>query len=239
MGPVSLPPVRADDGRHPSSGLGQIVLDGPALVVRALHVGPIDNVAYLLTSTATGAQALVDAAAEPDLLLALAAAHGDGRLALVVTTHRHHDHVGALAAVVGATGATVAGGDADADAIEEATGVRVGRRLAHGDVVALGGTALEVVALRGHTLGSVTLAHGPSGAAATADATVLLTGDSLFPGGVGNTQRDPERFATLLADVRERLFDRHADALVLPGHGAPTTLAAERPHLGEWAARGW
>ncbi len=70
--------------------------------------------------------------------------------------------------------------------------------------------------------------------------THLFTGDSLFPGGVGNTHQDAERFGTLIDDVEQRLFDVYDDATVVhPGHGATTTLGAERPHLAEWRERGW
>lgn len=203
-----------------------------AVRLESLSVGPMDNVAYLLTDTGSGSRLLIDAAAEPDRLLALL---GDRRLDLVVTTHRHPDHIGALAAVVAATGAATAAGDDDAAAIEQATGVHIDRRLHHGDVLTLAEHRLEVVALRGHTPGSIALVWSPP------DGPVhLFTGDSLFPGGVGNTGHDPERFARLLGDVRERLFDRFDDGtLVHPGHGAPTTLGRERPHLPAWAERGW
>jgi glyoxylase-like metal-dependent hydrolase (beta-lactamase superfamily II) len=68
----------------------------------------------------------------------------------------------------------------------------------------------------------------------------IFSGDSLFPGGVGNTEKDPERFAQLITDVSERLFDVYPDETVVhPGHGKLTTLGAERPHLVEWRARGW
>jgi len=198
--------------------------------LRELHVGPTDNVAYLLTCRRTGAQLLVDAAAEPDRLLALAREGSpEGRLDLVVTTHRHPDHVGALEAVVAATGATTAAGALDADALP----VPVDRRLEDGDVVEVGDLRLRVRHLRGHTPGSVALvlAGAPDR---------VFTGDSLFPGGVGNTRGDAADFASLLDDVTARLFDELGDdAVVHPGHGAPTTLGAERPHLAEWRARGW
>ena len=62
----------------------------------------------------------------------------------------------------------------------------------------------------------------------------------LFPGDVGNTQKDPERFATLLRDVSDKVFDRLPDETwIYPGHGKDTTLGAERPHLEKWRARGW
>ena len=109
------------------------------------------------------------------------------------------------------------------------------RRLEHGDTLTFGDVTLDVIHLRGHTPGSIALAWTePSGA------THVFTGDSLFPGGVGNVNKDPERFASLLADVEERIFDRYDDRTwVYPGHGADTTLGAERPHLQEWRARGW
>ena len=68
----------------------------------------------------------------------------------------------------------------------------------------------------------------------------LFTGDSLFPGGVGNTQGDAARFRQLMDDVEERIFARFPDdAYVHPGHGDSTTLGAERGSLAAWRARGW
>jgi glyoxylase-like metal-dependent hydrolase (beta-lactamase superfamily II) len=106
----------------------------------------------------------------------------------------------------------------------------------HGDTLAVGEQTLEVVHLRGHTPGSIALVwRGPEGAG-----THVFTGDSLFPGGVGNTQKDPVRFASLIDDVEERLFGALPDETwVYPGHGNDTTIGAERPHLAEWRARGW
>ena len=69
--------------------------------------------------------------------------------------------------------------------------------------------------------------------------THIFTGDSLFPGGVGNTA-GLEQFSSLLGDVQRELFDRFDDDTIIhPGHGDATTLGAERPHLPAWAARGW
>jgi len=231
---------------------GAVTVGGPQDVrrldeieVRKLAVGPLANDVYLVTSRASGRQVLVDAADQPDDVLALVrGASPAGRLDLVVTTHRHADHSRALAAVVGATGATVAAGTDDADAIEDLTGVRVERRLRHGDVLTVADVTLEVVALRGHTPGSGALAYREPDVVqepgAVAGRLHLFTGDSLFPGGVGSTERDPERFARLLTDVTERVFERFDDATwVYPGHGADTILGAERPHLHDWRERGW
>jgi glyoxylase-like metal-dependent hydrolase (beta-lactamase superfamily II) len=68
----------------------------------------------------------------------------------------------------------------------------------------------------------------------------LFTGDSLFPGGVGNTQSDRERFTSLINDVESKIFAKLPDETwVYPGHGRDTTLGAERPALPAWRARGW
>jgi glyoxylase-like metal-dependent hydrolase (beta-lactamase superfamily II) len=60
-----------------------------------------------------------------------------------------------------------------------------------------------------------------------------------LPGGVGHTQGDAERFQQLKGEVSTKIFDRRPDDTWFhPGHGNDSTLGAERPHLGEWRARG-
>ena len=201
----------------------------PGLTITKLAVSDMANNAYLLRSTATGEALLVDAAADPRALLALI---GDGDLRTIVTTHGHWDHHRALPDVVAATGAQTVAHPADAADLP----VPVDRQVEHGDTVQVGDQTLEVVHLRGHTQGSIALVwRGPEGAG-----THVFTGDSLFPGGVGNTQKDPKRFASLIDDVEQRLFGNLPDdTWVYPGHGKDTTLGAERPHLGEWRSRGW
>ena len=198
----------------------------PGLTIRKLAVSEMANNAYLLTCTATGEALLIDAAAEPQELLALV---GDAPLRTVVTTHGHWDHHRALPDVVAATGAVTVAHPADAADLP----VPVERPVEHGDTVAVGDQVLEVVHLRGHTPGSIALVWRGGG-------THVFTGDSLFPGGVGNTQQDAARFTSLIDDVEERLFGALPDETwVYPGHGGDTTLGAERPHLAEWRARGW
>ena len=204
--------------------------DLPLLTVRKACVGTMANNVYLLTCAGTGTSLLIDAADDPARITSLLA-EGGGDLSTIVTTHQHWDHHRALAQVVALTGATTAAGAADADALP----VIPALRLTHGDTLRFGDITLDVIHLRGHTPGSVALAyHDPHGHCH------LWTGDSLFPGGVGNVGKDPERFASLLGDVQTRIFDVYDDdTWVYPGHGADTTLGAERPHLQEWRERGW
>ncbi|MEV0429070.1 MBL fold metallo-hydrolase, partial [Micromonospora sp. NPDC050495] len=157
------------------------VRDLDRLTITKVSVGPMDNNAYLLRCRETGEQVLIDAANEAPRLLELI---GDGGLASVVTTHQHMDHWVALEEVVAKTGARPLVGAEDAEGLPiEAAPLR------EGDTVPVGSCALEVIHLRGHTPGSIALLYrDPSGVPH------LWTGDSLFPGGVGNTNQDPERF---------------------------------------------
>jgi glyoxylase-like metal-dependent hydrolase (beta-lactamase superfamily II) len=212
------------------------MIDLPEATIRSLSVGEMDNNVYLLTAKGSGHQVLIDAADDDAAILAmLAASRADSarqtRLAYVVTTHSHWDHVRALSAVVEATGAATAAGSEDVPDIE----VPTDRALEAGTLLIGGDLELEVIKLRGHTPGSVALlcrdSQGPPH---------LFTGDSLFPGGLGNTFNDAGRFAALHADVTERVFGPLPDDTVVhPGHGRGTTLGAERPQLAQWKARGW
>ncbi|MDP9442323.1 MAG: MBL fold metallo-hydrolase [Actinomycetota bacterium] len=210
---------------------GHVVPGGPAQVrplpglrITKVSVGPMDNNAYLLEDAA-GGRCLIDAAAEPERLVAVV---GKGRLDLVVTTHRHADHWGALAEVVNVTGARTAAGRTDAHAIP----VPTSDPLDDGETLPVAG--LRVIALQGHTPGSIALLYDdPYGTPH------LFTGDSLFPGGPGKTT-SPEDFASLMDDLEDKVFGQLPDSTwIYPGHGRDTTLRAERPHLAEWRARGW
>jgi glyoxylase-like metal-dependent hydrolase (beta-lactamase superfamily II) len=210
-----------------STGSAPDVRELPDLVITKVSVGPMDNNAYLLRSVRTGEQVLVDAANEPDRLIELV---GDAGLSTVVSTHRHADHWQGLTEVVAATGARSVAHAADAGELPVPSD-----SLVEGDVVLVGDAALEVIHIVGHTPGSIALLYrDPTGTPH------LFTGDSLFPGGVGNTQGDAARFASLIDDVEHKLFDQLPDETwVYPGHGKDTTLGAERASVSQWRDRGW
>lgn len=217
---------------------GKVTVGGPAdtrelpgLTITKVSVGPMDNNAYLLRCTQTGETALIDAANDADTLLGLI---GDTPLATIITTHQHWDHHAALQPVQQATGAATVAHPDDAPALP----IPVTRLVQQGDTVAVGNAELSVIHLRGHTPGSIALCYDANGALAAEPH--LFTGDSLFPGGPGNTNQDAARFNSLMTDLEERVFAPLPDATwVYPGHGGDTTLGTERPHLPEWRARGW
>ena len=162
----------------------------------------MSNNAYLLHCEETGELILIDAAYDASTLLSLI---GDRPLTTVVTTHQHWDHHRALADVVAATGATVIAGEPDAAEITAQTGVAVDRTVTHGDRIAAGTCDLTVIALAGHTPGSIALfweddtGHGH-----------LFTGDSLFPGGPGRSTT-PEDFTSLMNDLEAKVFEVYGD----------------------------
>ena len=198
------------------------------MTLAKIAVGPMNNNAYLLRDNATGQALLIDAAAEPERLLRLI---GDTPVQKIMTTHQHRDHWGALGEVKDATGAVTVAHPLDAVGIPVPTD-----ELVDDDGIIRFGDNVELAAIHlvGHTPGSIALLlHGN-------DRPHLFTGDCLFPGGVGNTQKDAERFRTLFEGVHDKLFGRLPDSTwVYPGHGPDTTLGAERPHLEEWRERGW
>jgi glyoxylase-like metal-dependent hydrolase (beta-lactamase superfamily II) len=218
-------------------GINHVEPGGPPLVARLsgsvtmikVSVGPVDNNAYILQSS-SGDTLLIDAANDRDRLLKIIS---DQPLDTIVTTHRHADHWQALSSVAAVTRARLICGQPDLEAISTGASVEGMIGVWDGDRVELGAERLGVIGLVGHTPGSITLSYEGAGM------THLFTGDSLFPGGPGRTTT-PEDFTSLMNDLESKIFDRFGDDTVVhPGHGDDTTLGTERPHLGEWRARGW
>ncbi len=200
----------------------------PGLRITKVATNPFNNNCYLLRCTVTGDTLLIDAAGDAPVLLRLL---GDDPLVGIVETHGHWDHVQALVEVVDATGAPVLATEGDAADLP----VAPTRLLADGDVVTVGEAHLTAITIVGHTPGSVALLYDADPAAPH-----LFTGDSLFPGGPGNTENDAARFGTLLDDLERKVFGPLPDTTwVYPGHGADTTLGTERPSLPVWRERGW
>lgn len=190
--------------------------------VHAVVVGPMDNNVFVVRCTETGDAVLIDAANEHERLLDLCAALGVRR---VIETHGHWDHIQAVPAVrdAGYSVGITAADSSMLDAYDEV--------LDDDDVIAVGRLRLRTIATPGHTAGSMCFALEGS--------PLLFSGDTLFPGGPGATGFEGGDFPTIIRSIDDRLFARPADTLVLPGHGAWTTIGAERPHLPEWIERGW
>jgi glyoxylase-like metal-dependent hydrolase (beta-lactamase superfamily II) len=100
-----------------------------------------------------------------------------------------------------------------------------------GDVIEVGKLRLHAILNPGHTPGSMSFK--------VENAPLLFTGDTLFPGGPGNATFEGGDFNTIIESIDTKLFTFPANTIVLPGHGADTTIGTERPHLQTWIDRGW
>ena len=193
------------------------------LEVHKLVVGPIDNNVFVLRCKQSGAALLIDAANEHDKLLPLAKRLGVRR---VVETHGHWDHIQAIPAMRDA-GYEVAVTAQDAGMLPS-----YDLLLEDDSTIEVGELRVRTIFTPGHTPGSMCfLVEG---------APLVFSGDTLFPGGPGNTATELGDFPTIIESIDRRLFAPLAsETIVLPGHGDDTTIGAERPHLEEWVGRGW
>lgn len=193
-------------------------------LLEALSVGAYDNNVYLLTCPSTGERVLIDPADEPERILQLLA--GGKKITSILLTHGDADHFQALEEVREATGAPVGMHPADRHLL---SGHRIDFEVQDGDQVRFGEVTLEVFHTPGHTAGGVCFYSAP----------VLIAGDTLFPGGPGNTRREGGDFPLIMEGIKKKLFTLPAETVVYPGHGKSTTIGAERPHLADWLERGW
>lgn len=181
-----------------------------------LTVGPLQTNCYLVADE-SGVCAVIDPGDEPEKILAYAREHGL-RICAVLLTHGHFDHVGGVRAISQATACPVWMHEKD---LTLRTAMTVAAPYytdfyAEGDEVAVGSLRFLVMETPGHTPGSVCLLCENT----------LFTGDTLFAGSCGRTDlggnaQDMRRSLARLAAIRENYT-------VCPGHGAGSTLEAER-----------
>jgi glyoxylase-like metal-dependent hydrolase (beta-lactamase superfamily II) len=185
-------------------------------------VGPHDNNVYVLSDPKTKEALLIDAANDaPRIIKELEGL----RVSHILTTHGHADHVQALKSVRQQTHAQFTCHEAD----ESMMPIKADHRVQDGERFRFGEYELVAIHTPGHTPGSVCFLGGEH----------LFSGDTLFPGGPWNTANPYASFSTIIESIRGKLFTLSGETQVLPGHGKPTTIGRERPHLDEWIKRGW
>lgn len=172
---------------------------------------------------------VIDAAHDPDKI---AATVGDRRVAAIVCTHAHDDHVNSAPALADRFGAPILLDPAEAPLWEMTHPDRApDRELRDGDRLRAGGIELRVLTTPGHSPGSTCL-YVP-------ELDTVFSGDTLFSGGPGATGRSFSSFDQIIDSIREKLLTLPGHTAVRTGHGDPTSIAAELPHLDDWIARGY
>ncbi len=203
------------------------------MLCETFPAGPLRCNCTILADAATREAIVIDPGGELERIAAIVRAN-DLIVRAIIHTHAHLDHILGTHDVKQAHGGEVClhPGDRplyDAAAIQAAMFgwapppmTAVERWLADGDRLTFGAQAAVVVHTPGHTPGSVCFEVAVPG-----ERTVLFAGDTLFRRGVGRTDLPGGDTAQLRTSIRERLYTRDLDAVVVPGHGPTTTLGDE------------
>ncbi|MEW6368830.1 MAG: MBL fold metallo-hydrolase [Acidobacteriota bacterium] len=202
------------------------------MIIDAVCVGMFQVNCYLLADESAGIGVLVDPGDEGESILEMIRGHGVN-VSDILITHSHLDHVGALDEVRDALGARVHMNPKELPMFERvpAQGLAFGLRmrqprapeeeLIDDQVLQLGGLAIRVIETPGHSPGGVCLLLEQPGR-------LLLTGDTLFAGGIGRTDLWGGSYDQLIDSIKKRLLSLDDDLAVYPGHGPPTTIGEER-----------
>jgi glyoxylase-like metal-dependent hydrolase (beta-lactamase superfamily II) len=201
--------------------VAELVFAGDGFDVSRIVTPPLDNNVYLIECTETGASLLVDAASDAGAITALA---DETDVLGIATTHGHWDHHGAIPEVTDALEVPFMLHPAD----EEIAGKTPDSQLEEGPMP-IGDVEAQILHSPGHTPGSICIALDG----------VVITGDTLFPGGPGATRFDYSSFDVIIESITSKLFTLPDNTVVLPGHGESTTIGTERPQLAAWVERGW
>ncbi|OLM12626.1 MBL fold metallo-hydrolase [Pseudonocardia sp. Ae505_Ps2] len=167
---------------------------------------------------------VIDAAHDAD---AITHAVGDRTVKAIVCTHAHDDHINQAPTLADRFDAPILLNPAEHVLWDMTWPDRTpDQELADGQTLTAGGIDLRVLQTPGHSPGSSCLYAPELG--------IVFTGDTLFQGGPGATGRSYSNFDTIIESIRTTLLTLPADTRVRTGHGDPTTIGDEAPHLDEW-----
>jgi hydroxyacylglutathione hydrolase len=204
----------------------------PAIQVAIVPVTPFQQNASIVVCTATGKAAIVDPGGDLPLIEEALQKLG-ATPEKIILTHGHIDHAGGASDLSEKLGIPIEGPhEADKFLLEGLAlqakmfgmqGVRAvttAQFLAEGGTVSVGETIFDILHVPGHSPGSLVFVHKPSRFA--------LVGDTIFQGSIGRTDFPYGDHDLLIRGIREKIFPLGDEVAILPGHGSPSTVGAER-----------
>jgi glyoxylase-like metal-dependent hydrolase (beta-lactamase superfamily II) len=196
-----------------------IIGEDNAIRLERLELGPFGTNAYIVGCPATQESLLVDAPAEPRVIIDKL---GSAALKYILLTHNHIDHIDALAQLRAELKAPLAAHSADTSNLTPPPEIL----LNDGDVIRVGQLKFTVLHTPGHTPGSLCFRVGP----------YVISGDTIFPGGPGKTG-SPDDFRLIIKSITEKIFILPDDTQIYPGHGDSTLLKKEKDEFVVFASR--
>ena len=201
------------------------------MILKLFTVGPFASNCYIVGSESSKRGIIIDPGAEAKLILKTVNDLGL-TISLIVVTHMHFDHVGALTPVKEGTGAKFALHEAETAAglgvfsrmLSSMTGgsfsqlPKPDRLLKEGDTIDIDGLHFTVLHTPGHSPGGISL-YGNG---------VLFSGDTLFNYGIGRTDFPGCSYDQLMDSIQNKLMTLPDETIVYPGHGPSTTIGEER-----------
>lgn len=200
------------------------------MILKTLAVGPFASNCYIVGSSSKHG-IIIDPGAEARLILRTVTDLGL-TIPLILVTHAHIDHIGALAAVKESTGAKFAIHEAEAEAslgmfsrvLSSMTGgsfsqpPKPDKLLKDGDTIDIDDLSFTVLHTPGHSPGGISLyGHG-----------IIFSGDTLFNYGIGRTDFPGCSYEQLMDSIHNKLMTLPDETIVYPGHGPSTTIGEER-----------
>jgi len=196
-----------------------VIVEDNAIRLERLELGPFGTNAYIVGYRATQESVLVDAPAEPEVIIHRL---GSARLKYILLTHNHIDHIGALDQLRAKLKVPLAAHSADTSNLIPPPEIL----LNDGDVIRLGELEFAVLHTPGHTAGSLCFKVGP----------YLISGDTIFPGGPGKTG-SPDAFRRIIKSISEKILVLPDDTQIYPGHGDSTVVKKEKGEFAVFASR--
>jgi len=196
-----------------------ILVEEAGIRISRMRLGPWETNAYLIVCLETKASLVVDAPAEANTIIAELSGTTPK---YVLLTHNHLDHVGALSELRNKLKVPLGCHTLDSSGVASPPEMP----LKGGERLALGKLELTVIHTPGHTRGSLCFLLGRH----------LVSGDTIFPGGPGNTRSSAD-FKEILRSLKDRIFVLPDETIVYPGHGEPTILSKEKAEFAAFSAK--